>query len=154
MIELIFVIVILGILAAVAIPKLAATRDDAKISKLSANVSTLVSDAAAYYTSQGQANWKNANTKWQDVTNVELYTDQKGTSSAKGTTVAGSTVYIVAEPNSADASDCFKITTTTDGNLTVDTNGTATTNSVCVGAQELAADLIKKHSFGGQRIAR
>ncbi|WP_456403736.1 prepilin-type N-terminal cleavage/methylation domain-containing protein, partial [Hydrogenimonas sp.] len=40
MIELIFVIVILGILAAVAIPKLAATRDDAKISKLSANVST------------------------------------------------------------------------------------------------------------------
>jgi general secretion pathway protein G len=31
MIELIFVIVIIGILAAVAIPKLAATRDDAKI---------------------------------------------------------------------------------------------------------------------------
>ena len=33
MIELIFVIVIIGILAAVAIPKLAATRDDAKVSK-------------------------------------------------------------------------------------------------------------------------
>jgi len=32
MIELIFVIVIIGILAAVAIPKLAATRDDAKAS--------------------------------------------------------------------------------------------------------------------------
>ena len=33
MIELVFVIVIIGILAAVAIPRLAATRDDAQISK-------------------------------------------------------------------------------------------------------------------------
>ena len=37
MIELIFVIVIIGILAAVAIPKLAATRDDAKISNIISN---------------------------------------------------------------------------------------------------------------------
>lgn len=40
MIELIFVIVILGILAAVAVPKLAATRDDAKQSTLIANAKT------------------------------------------------------------------------------------------------------------------
>ncbi len=33
MIELVFVIVVLGILAAIAIPKLAATRDDAQIAK-------------------------------------------------------------------------------------------------------------------------
>ncbi len=33
MIELVFVIVIIGILAAVAVPRLSATRDDAKISK-------------------------------------------------------------------------------------------------------------------------
>ncbi|MPB36147.1 prepilin-type N-terminal cleavage/methylation domain-containing protein, partial [Campylobacter upsaliensis] len=33
MIELIFVIVILGILAAVAIPKINATRDDAELAK-------------------------------------------------------------------------------------------------------------------------
>ncbi len=37
MIELIFVIVIIGILAAVAIPKLAATRDDAQISSIVSN---------------------------------------------------------------------------------------------------------------------
>ena len=41
MIELIFVIVIIGILAAVAIPKLAATRDDAKISSIAAVARTL-----------------------------------------------------------------------------------------------------------------
>jgi len=50
MIELIFVIVILGILAAVAIPKLAATRDDAKYVKDKANVATCVSDLVAAYT--------------------------------------------------------------------------------------------------------
>ena len=50
MIELIFVIVILGILAAVAIPRLAATRDDAEISKVASNVATAVSDITAHYT--------------------------------------------------------------------------------------------------------
>ena len=53
MIELIFVIVILGILAAVAIPRLAATRDDAEVAKAATNMGTLVSDIGAYYTSQG-----------------------------------------------------------------------------------------------------
>lgn len=53
MIELIFVIVILGILAAVAIPRLAATRDDAEVVKLGTNLTTLLGDVGAYYTSQG-----------------------------------------------------------------------------------------------------
>ena len=51
MIELIFVIVILGILAAVAIPKLAATRDDAKQSAILSDyknaVKTIGSEAMA-----------------------------------------------------------------------------------------------------------
>lgn len=53
MIELIFVIVILGILAAVAIPKLNATRDDAEISKALSNFSTLITDLSSYYTTKG-----------------------------------------------------------------------------------------------------
>jgi len=53
MIELIFVIVIIGILAAVAIPKLAATRDDATDAKVKANVATCLSDVVASYTAQG-----------------------------------------------------------------------------------------------------
>ncbi len=47
MIELIFVIVIIGILASVAIPKLAATRDDAKISKLANAIQTAKSELSA-----------------------------------------------------------------------------------------------------------
>ena len=55
MIELIFVIVIIGILAAVAIPKLAATRDDAKNAKDCQNVVTCLTDLAATYTATGTA---------------------------------------------------------------------------------------------------
>lgn len=49
MIELIFVIVILGILAVVIIPKLAATRDDARNSVFIANVGTCINDIATSY---------------------------------------------------------------------------------------------------------
>lgn len=52
MIELIFVIVILGILAAVAIPRLAATRDDAEVVRVATNIKTLIQDVGGYYTSQ------------------------------------------------------------------------------------------------------
>jgi len=45
MIELIFVIVIIGILAAVAIPKLAATRSDAEGAKIANNLATCIGDA-------------------------------------------------------------------------------------------------------------
>jgi len=54
MIELIFVIVIIGILAAVAIPRLAATRDDAKIATCMDGASSFMSQVSAYYTSQGK----------------------------------------------------------------------------------------------------
>ena len=60
MIELIFVIVILGILAAVAIPKLAATRDDAKVSTEVSNLATCVQDLGSKYTADGNISDVNA----------------------------------------------------------------------------------------------
>ncbi len=53
MIELVFVIVILGILAAVAIPKLTATRDDALVSKIAMNIMNGASEIASYAVSKG-----------------------------------------------------------------------------------------------------
>lgn len=53
MIELIFVIVILGILAAVAIPKLAATREDAKIAAEMTSLGQAVQNLGAEWTAQG-----------------------------------------------------------------------------------------------------
>ncbi len=52
MIELIFVIVILGILASVALPKLAATRDDASASGIKSDVGTITQAVPALYMSQ------------------------------------------------------------------------------------------------------
>jgi len=50
MIELIFVIVIIGILAAVAIPKLAATRDDAAAVQVISNTASCVKENLGYFT--------------------------------------------------------------------------------------------------------
>ncbi|WP_436835825.1 type II secretion system protein [Campylobacter magnus] len=75
MIELIFVIVILGILASVAIPRLSGTREDAEISTAIGNLRTLLSDAASYYAVKG--NFKDAagtaSANWKDFTNVPLH---------------------------------------------------------------------------------
>ena len=53
MVELIFVIVIIGILASVAVPKLAATRDDAEHAKLMANTRICIDDLITGYKGQG-----------------------------------------------------------------------------------------------------
>ena len=54
MLELIFVIVVIGILVAVSLPKLAATRDDAKISTLAQNTMTAATEIAAYTVAKGE----------------------------------------------------------------------------------------------------
>ncbi len=53
MIELIFVIIILGVLAAVAIPKIAATRNDATAASLAMSTATCVNDAGGAYVMDG-----------------------------------------------------------------------------------------------------
>ncbi len=67
MIELIFVIVILGILAAVAIPKLAATRSDAKISTCIQEATQFMTEISTYTTANnGVAQ------KISDMTNIPM----------------------------------------------------------------------------------
>jgi general secretion pathway protein G len=80
MIELIFVIVILGILAAVAIPKLTATRDDATIARSATDLATAVHDISSYYTAKGSL------TTLSTMTNVTTFssvsTDLNSTSNS------------------------------------------------------------------------
>ena len=49
MIELIFVIVVIGILTAIAAPKFMGTRDDAKVASILASVKTTISDIKSAY---------------------------------------------------------------------------------------------------------
>ncbi|WP_420808762.1 type II secretion system protein [Candidatus Campylobacter infans] len=78
MIELIFVIVILGVLASVAIPRLAATRDDAEVAKAATNLTTAVSDITAYYTAKGKFSTPN------DFTKITNALDKSGKLNVKG----------------------------------------------------------------------
>ncbi len=84
MIELIFVIVIIGILAAVAIPKLMATRTDAKASTIGQEVASAITEVSSYVTSQGgEVN----STKLTDMSQVlkTLSTNSGGTENTAGT---------------------------------------------------------------------
>ena len=55
MIELIFVIVIVGILSSIAIPKLSATRDDALIAKNSEYIMAIMIEISTYITVKGES---------------------------------------------------------------------------------------------------
>ncbi|WP_153015077.1 hypothetical protein [Sulfurovum riftiae] len=54
LIELIFIIIVIGILAAMALPRLAATRDDAKLSTTVHNMGVCVRDISSHYTATGR----------------------------------------------------------------------------------------------------
>ena len=99
MIELIFVIVILGILASVAIPRLAATREDAEISTDIANLRTLLSDITAFYVAKGNFN----GTKWRDITNVPLK-DENGAAITSSLKAIGDQTYL-----SVNRKNCLQI---------------------------------------------
>jgi general secretion pathway protein G len=135
MIELIFVIVIIGILAAVAIPKLAATRDDAKTVKAVQNLATCISDIGSSYTGNSI---EAANTS--DSGNGDSFASCKAVKNEGCFTVAG----------------VDKTKALSDGNITVKDAGNSET--WCVNAhaqatrQALSAAAALTHSFGGSKV--
>lgn len=60
MLELVFILVILGILAAIAIPTISASRDDAKLVALKSDINTLKTAFPAYFLAQGQGTFLSA----------------------------------------------------------------------------------------------
>ena len=102
MIELIFVIVILGVLASVAIPRLAATRDDAEVAKAATNLTTAVSDITAYYTAKGSF----ATSVLNDFTKITNALTKDGKLKVKGkTTCVEVKLPTATAGNTANASD-------------------------------------------------
>ena len=129
MIELIFVIVILGILAAVAVPKLAATRADAEASKMVSNLATCVGDGGGAYLKDGNFSDIHADGVWAATSLTGL---------------TGNTHSVACE----DSLECFALTSV-DANGTLDVaNGTSTTKK-CAEAQSLASrnKLIRLNQF-------
>lgn len=99
MIELIFVIVITGILASVAISRLAATRDDTQIVYVLTQTRTLINDISNFYTARGEGDYASA--KSEEITNIpiSLY-DDCHTIGSGSRTFRGSTLYLCVDGES------------------------------------------------------
>jgi len=122
MIELIFVIVIIGILAVIAIPKLNATRDDAKIATSLQNVATCLQDAGSAYTATGTEKFDSA-----ACGNLKCFS----VAPTSGTTATDGNI------------------TVSDGN---DTAVTSTTWCKDAKTKAKARKIFGDHSFGGSKI--
>ena len=136
MIELIFVIVILGILASVAIPRLAGTRTDAEISATVANIRTLISDAASYYAVKGE--FRNA--KWRDITNVPLL-KLDGNNPIDDYNVATNNAFLAADGKKCIAIKLVDKTATAPAHILFGKDSGNKTKGVC--KEVLEADAVK-----------
>ena len=149
MIELIFVIVIIGILAAVAIPKLAATRDDAEVSTIVANEKVLLRDLQNYYTSQGESKWLS-----EDITKVtNLLIDEAscGNPVTSSSDISPNT-FVFCHKNVV----CVSFATTDEGVITI-TEGTLTTDPICEAVKAVPAMIAinnKSYKLAGQKVVR
>lgn len=113
MIELIFVIVILGILAAVAIPRLSATRDDAEITTSLSDLHVSIADFGSYYTAKGTFDAIN------QMTNVNRFDNM-------ATNVSGGGVVHFQTKVGSSKENCVTFTFSDGGKLNVQSIGSAT----------------------------
>lgn len=143
MIELIFVIVILGILAAVAIPRLAATRDDAQVTAAASDVATLMRDLGSYYTAQGKFDSNGTIT----ANNIKAMTNVLKVVPGNGNAM----VY-----NDPDGVGCLTLTLTTDGNVTTTKTGSSNICNQVADLPNIKALLNdeNKQVFGGKKVKR
>lgn len=157
MIELIFVIVILGVLASIAIPKLKATRDDAKISAIIANARMVVEHAQSFYTSQGNQVWRNS--KISEVTDVPLFLDTSCTSRVSETTDTTPGKFYICDKSGIGAINVVTFVTNNEGNLTITSRkgnliADAVASNIAMIGMASKATSGKTHILGGVTVFR
>jgi len=127
MIELIFVIVILGILAAVAIPKMMATRTDAKVSAIAQEIQSAVQEIPQYVTARGgEANATKITTESQILNTLVSQSKAHEDNSTAVTVYGDSKVGCVTLETNSTA-------------LMVETN-TSATGPICSGIKKIVHD--------------
>jgi len=140
MIELVFVIVILGVLASVAIPKLVVTRDDAEVATGLQRANHLVTSIASYYTSKGafDSNLSKMTNEMLMDSSGNLFTgDFKTTPAYFG--------------NKAMTKSCLKVEAD-DSNGTLTISAASDGSSYCEALIKQSQSLLKVHKFGGSSV--
>ncbi len=159
MIELIFVIVILGILAAVAIPKLMATRTDAKIAAVTQQVQSAIGEVPAYVTSQGKVVQLDTMSQvlktMEDQGKATISAASGGTASGFGNDMTGlfdanmtSYAIVGAQDNAGDMEDCIGMEVNSTVLKVIDNN--ASTGDICAGVKDRIKDAT--YTIGGSSV--
>lgn len=125
MIELIFVIVIIGILAAVAIPKISATRSDAKASLKASNIMTGAAEISSYAVAKGKTEG-----------NFSLMSNAIAVMESSGDVVITNNNAQIAAGNSSDCVD-IKITQNATDDILSISFGNTENDSICKTVQSL-----------------
>ena len=139
MIELVFVIVILGILASVAIPRLAATRDDAEVAAGLQRLTGLITDIGGYYTGHGRF------VEVDKMSNEELLKADKTVFDGN---LTNTTAYF---GNTARTKNCIAVTID-DMNGTLNLTAASDGSAYCDAMVSRAGSMLGKHQFGGSAI--
>ncbi len=133
-IELIFVMLIVGILAAVAIPRLAESRNDAQAAICTQEAQQLLSEVSATYTTIGYS--KFSTLPIEEMTNIHVgISENEGISSPLGTLVGNGIKYM------CDSEDVVEIKIIQAG---AEVNLTVTDLSPITPAAATASELIRK----------
>jgi len=146
MIELIFVIVIIGILAAVAIPKLAANKDDATAATCVQEVGQYMSEfSQAYASSPSFAAWKLYSID-QNITNINVgVTQGNGITNEAGTLANGTTISYMCDGDTTPIVTMAGAINTTTGAYTL-TSTVAASNSSPAAVK--AANILRANQNG------
>ena len=140
MVELIFVIVILGILAAVAIPKLSATRSDAEVSKTAQNIMVSATEIASY----AMANARTEN-------DLKIMSSGIKSLESSGNAVLSDKKAIISMGNVVDCLTLEIVSGTNDDNLTI-TLGDPGTDTKCNSLQSLIDSAKYPMKLRGQSV--
>jgi len=131
MVELIFVIVILGILATIAIPKLMGTRDDARVSKLANAIQTVQSELISGIVSSGVVP--------QNREDIETISNTISEASPDYViaVVNGKTIQFIDTDNGSETCKVLTVNDTNISRVTLDFTDGNGTSAICMGVQAL-----------------
>jgi general secretion pathway protein G len=150
MIELIFVIVILGILASVAIPKLAATRDDAKVAAVAQQVQSAISEIPAYVTAKGKVDSMiNMSQVLAQLNEQGKLSKTSGSYTAADKVTNETDVFLGTLDNTGSMEDCFEFKVDANATTLQVIHGSGT-GKICSGVQARIQE--GNYTIGGQSV--